>query len=97
MKQKFIFSLSKRGVKGPTPVHIARRIDIWTVVCGAVITGVNSHPFDFVPVAAASTISWFLGIALTILQGLKPFYSVETSQKNVPIGDVGTMETQDDK
>ena len=97
MAQKFTFSLSRKGfTAGPTPAHIARRIDIWAAILGVLITGINSTPF---PVSAviASTISWFFGLVIACLLAIKPFYSVTTTQKNVPIDQVETIETEPEK
>jgi len=92
MNGKVTFSFS--GYKNPTPAHIARRIDIWCVILGGIITGVNSAPIP-IPANVASTLSWFLGIAVSILLGIKPFYSVEVSGKTVPKEDVSVIETNE--
>lgn len=93
MEGKVSWNLSKRGLEGPTPKHIARRIDLWTVIFGVLTTSVNSAPF--ITVEIASSVSWFLGIGIALLQGIKPFYSVEVKGTNVPVENVDVIDTDE--
>jgi len=93
MKDKVTFSLSRKGLQGPVPAYMARRLDIYAALTGVLITGINSAPFP-IPAAVASTLSWFLGLFVAGCLAIKPFYSIETTQKNVPIDQVDTMESK---
>lgn len=91
MEGKIKWSLSRKGLQGPTPKFIARRIDIWSAIFGVLTVSVNSAPF--INATQASSFSWFLGMGTALLQAVKPFYSVQTTETEVPIEDVEVMDT----
>lgn len=78
----------------PTPAYISRRINVWSAIFGVAGTAVNSAPF--LDATQASAISWFICLGVAILQAIRPFYSVETTQKYVPIENVDAMEVKED-
>lgn len=76
----------------PTPSKLSNIIAVFTVVATAVIAWIGT--VSFIHVEQASIVQSILGLLLTIANGLKPFFGVETSQQDVPIEDVTSMKSE---
>lgn len=92
MENKIKFG--RRQYKNPTPKKVSDCIAVFTVVAGIVATWVNT--VSFIPSGLSMIISSILTLLISIANGVKPFFGVKTSQTNVPIEDVGEMETTKD-
>lgn len=79
-----------RQFSKPTPTHISNTIQVFTVIAGALIAWIGTA--NFIPAKLSGILQSILGLLLTIANGLKPFFGVETTQTNVPIADVSAMD-----
>lgn len=93
--EKVSFAFNKEHWDSPPPKKIARRIDMWSAIFGVLTVAANSAPF--MSASMASTASWFLGSGTALLQGIKPFYAVSTTEKKVDIDKVDVIETEETK
>lgn len=95
MVQFLIMAQVKFGtsqLKNPTPSKWSVGIQIFTVVAAAVLAWLGTA--SFIHPGTASIIQSVLGLLITIANGLKPFLGVETNQENIPIENVGEMDTK---
>lgn len=76
----------------PTPVKVNNIVQVFTVIAAAVLAWVGTA--NFIPANVSTVIQSVLGLLITIANGLKPFFGVETNQKKVDIEDVGSMDTK---
>ena len=77
-------------LKNPTPSKLAAGIQVFTVVAAIVLSWIGTA--NFIPANTSSILQSILGLLIGIANGIKPFFGVETSQKNVPIDQVTEME-----
>lgn len=82
----------RRQLTNPTPKGIAFKFNVAIAIATAVSGWVSTTPY--IPSQPSSLITSLLSLAVLILMSLKPFYGVETTEKEVPIEDVGQMETE---
>lgn len=83
-------SFGAKQLKNPTPSKLSNVIQIFTVVASLVLAWIGTA--SFIPAYESGVTQSILGLLIGIANGLKPFFGVETSQKNVPIEDVGAMD-----
>lgn len=79
----------------PIPAKITRRLGISAFVLSTLSSYMASA--GYIPAPLSSALQGLMSLGATICLGLIPFYSVDTSQKNVPIGEVTSMETEPKK
>lgn len=79
-----------KQLNNPTPTKVSNFIQVFTIICGALVAWIATA--SFIPSNVATVIQSVLGLLLTMAQGLKPFFGVATSQQAVPIDEVGEME-----
>jgi len=82
----------KNQLKNPTPSGLSNVIQVFTVVAAIILAWIGTA--NFIPVHLSSILQSILGLLIGIANGLKPFFGVETTQKTVPIDQVGEMETK---
>lgn len=82
--------------KKPTPTHIDKLFTQCAKICGLIIIAANSAPDKIIGPEAASSVSWFFGVASGLLMEIKKFFVVETDETSIPIDRVDVMEEQDD-
>lgn len=82
-------------LSNPTPSTLSNIIQVFTVVGGLVLAWVGTA--SFIPPEAATITQSILGLLIGIANGVKPFFGVETSQRNVPIEDVTSMNADENK
>lgn len=85
----------RKQLVNPTPKGVAFRLNVIMAVCTAVSAWISS--VAFIPAQPSTIISSLLSLVVLICMGLKPFYGVETSEKSIPIEDVGQMEVDEKK
>lgn len=79
-------------LKNPTPTNLSNGIQVFTVIGGIIIGWVGTA--NFIPVQTAGMIQSILGLLVGIANGIKPFFGVETTDTEVPIEQVGEMDTK---
>jgi hypothetical protein len=79
-------------LKNPTPTKWSNGIQVFTVIGAVILAWVGTA--TFIPLETASIIQSILGLLIGICNGLKPFLGIETSQKDIPIEEVGEMNVQ---
>ena len=77
----------------PTPVNLSNVIQVYTVVASCVLAWIGTSAAAFIPLKDSGIIQSILGLTIGIANGIKPFFGVVTTQSNVPIENVGEMET----
>lgn len=82
-------------LKNPTPTKWSNAIQVFTVVGAIVLAWVGTA--TFIPLGTASVLQSILGLLIGICNGLKPFLGIETNEQNVPIEQVGEMNTDEKK
>lgn len=80
----------RKQLNNPTPKGVSFNINIIIGVCTAISGWVSSA--SYIPSNTSSIIASILSLVVLICMGLKPYFGVETSDKEVPIEDVGEME-----
>lgn len=76
----------------PIPAKVTRNLGISAFIFSTLNTWLMTA--EFIPATLSSILQGLSGLGAMICLGLIPFFSVETSQKTVPIGDVSAMETE---
>jgi hypothetical protein len=79
-------------LKNPTPTSLSNFIQVFTVIGGIIIGWVGTA--NFIPLETAGMIQSILGLLVGIANGIKPFFGVETNQSDIPIDQVGEMDTK---
>jgi hypothetical protein len=79
-------------LKNPTPTSLSNCIQVFTVIGGIIIGWVGTA--NFIPVQTSGMIQSILGLLVGIANGIKPFFGVETTETEVPIEQVGEMDTK---
>jgi len=74
----------------PTPSRLNNWIQIFTVVGSLILAWVGTA--NFIPAKESGIIQSILGLLIGIANGIKPFFSVDTTQTSVPIEDVTAMD-----
>lgn len=77
-------------LNNPTPAGWSNGIQIYTVIAAIILAWIGTA--NFIPASTSSITQSILGLTIGIANGLKPFFGVETTQKQVPIEDVKEME-----
>ncbi len=77
-------------LKNPTPKSISNFVNVFTVVAGALIAWIGTA--NFIPAQLSGILQSVLGLLLSIANGLKPFFGVETTKEAVPIEDVAVID-----
>lgn len=85
-----IVKFGKDQLKNPTPSKLANIIQVYTVVASCLLAWIGTA--NFIPIVTSSILQSILGLTIGISNGLKPFFGVETTQKEVPIEQVSEME-----
>lgn len=85
----------RKQLLNPTPKGVAFRINIIMAICTAVSGWISS--VGFIPARPSTITSSLLSLVVLICMAIKPYYGVETSEKNIPIEDVGQMEEDEKK
>ena len=80
----------RKQLSNPTPKGVAFNINIIIGVCTAVSGWISSA--SYIPAKPSTITTSILSLVVLICMGLKPYFGVETSDKKVPIEDVGEME-----
>ena len=88
-------SFGRKQLQNPTPKGVAFKINIIMAIATAMAGWVNT--VDFIPARPSSIIAATLSLVVLICMALKPFYGVETSEKDVPIEEVSEMEETEKK
>ena len=78
--------------KNPTPTKLGNGIQIFTVVAAIVLAWLGTATANFIPLKESGITQSILGLLIGIANGLKPFFGVETTQKEVPIENVSGMD-----
>lgn len=85
------FGLKQLG--HPTPESINNWFDAGAFICGILVTGINDPKATFIGPAAASSLSWGLGLLGSFFLGGKRFFGVKTVPgEKVPADKVTVME-----
>lgn len=79
------------GFNKPTPAKTTRNLGIIAFILSTLNTWLMTA--TFIPANVSSVLQGLSGLGAMICLGLIPFFSVETTEKNVPIGEVTSMET----
>ncbi len=79
-------------LKNPTPISVSNIIQVYTVVASVVLAWIGTA--NFIPLKTSSVLQSILGLTIGIANGVKPFFGVATTQKSVPIEQVGEMEVK---
>lgn len=79
-------------LKNPTPTKLSNCIQVFTVIGGIIIGWVGTA--NFIPAQTAGVVQSILGLLVGIANGIKPFFGVETNETEVPIEQVGEMDTK---
>lgn len=80
-------------LSNPTPSRVSKILDGFTGIAGVVIAWIGTA--DFISSYDAKVAQSILGLLVGIAQVLKPFFGVQTNQRNVPIDDVKEMKSPD--
>lgn len=80
----------RKQLNNPTPKGVAFRINIIMAICTAVSGWISS--VGFIPAKPSTITSGLLSLVVLICMAIKPYYGIETTEKEVPIQDVGEME-----
>lgn len=83
-----------KSLSSPTPQKLSNAINITSAIAGAVVAWLQT--VDFIPTQTVKIVSGICGLLIMIALAVKPFFGVHTEQKEVPIEDVGTMDTNSD-
>lgn len=78
-------------LKEPMPSGLVMGMIIWSSIGGFLIGWVGSSPFF--SSHTQTIIQSILGLSIGIPNTLLPFFGVNTKQKDVPISDVGSMDS----
>lgn len=78
-----------KQLKNPTPANWSNAINVLSVILGVIIAWLGTA--NFIPANTSSIIQSICGLFLAIVNGLKPFLGVETTQSDVPISEVTAM------
>lgn len=84
----------KFGIKSlnkPIPAKTTRNLGIAAFVLSTMSSYMASA--SYIPANLSSALQGFTSFAATVCLGLIPFFGVDTKQKDVPIEDVTSMET----
>jgi hypothetical protein len=86
---------NRQQLNNPTPKGIAFWLNIVMAICTALSGWVSS--VSFIPAQPSTIASSLLSLVVLVCMAIKPFFGVETTNKNVPIEQVGEMEVPEDK
>lgn len=81
----------RRQINKPTPASINFWVRVWTVTAGVLLTSMESIPFHISP-TTESTTKWFLGLTVTLANGLAPLFGAEISRSSVPVDQITAVE-----
>lgn len=79
----------------PMPAKTTRNLSVLAFIFSTLNTWLMTA--QFIPAALSSVLQGLSGLGAMLCLGLIPFFSVETSQKTVPIGEVSAMESDNKK
>ena len=85
----------RKQLNNPTPKGIAFKLNVVMAISAAISGWVNS--VDFIPARPSSIVASILSLVVLLCMALKPFYGVETNEKEVPIEEVSEMEETETK
>ena len=85
----------RKQIGNPTPKGVAFKLNVIMAISTAIAGWINT--VDFIPARPSSITAAFLSLIVLICMALKPFYGVETNEKEVPIEEVSEMEETETK
>lgn len=80
----------RKQLSNPTPASWSSAINVITVILGIIIAWLGTA--NFIPSNTSSVLQSVGGLILALCNGLKPFLGVVTTQQNVPIENVSSMD-----
>lgn len=82
----------RKQLGNPTPSGVAFKLNIAIAICTATSGWISS--VAFIPPKPSTITSSLLSLVVLILMGVKPYFGVENTGKEVPIEDVAQMEVE---
>ena len=82
----------KKQYSNPTPTTVNNIVQVFTVIAAALLAWIGTA--SFIPANVSTVLQSILGLLITIANGLKPFFGVETNEKKIDIEEVSSMDAK---